>query len=240
MLWQEAGEGEEEEDYADYIDAMDECDEDEQAVAGGGDENDEVEEEDHVSSYTSGGVSPSISNAPGDIPGLPVGHAENIFMTQPAIWDLQADSAICIEDDGNAAVLRTENWLGKIHASSGIRRTLKDGTTHEIDWALVDIHPNRRPSRNTVRGGARFCDVGKTREEEADEDLHPGFVVPMSQLAEKKVHASGRTSGLQTGTVCCAMGAVMLPGRETFAEFWCVIGKLGGKIPTSKKFLASC
>jgi hypothetical protein len=237
MPWRDdEDEDEDEDDLANYVDDMDECDEDEQAIVTG---DSEIEkEDDYVSNLVGGSLSPPIDipvvrttpclGAAGDIPGLPVGHDVNIFITQPAVDDVQTDSGMFMAEDV-AAALHGANWLGDVHASSGIRRLRKDGATHEIDWALVEIRGNRLPSGNTVRGGAKFCEPAATGEDGTGEDVHPGFIVPADQLAGKKVHASGRTSGLQSGTICSAMGAVMLPGRDSFAESWCVIGKLGGK-----------
>lgn len=89
----------------------------------------------------------------GDTPGIKAHDVENISITQPAFRDaweqnLHADDAPLEELDEDH--LRSYKF-GKIHASSGLRRTMKDGMRHEIDWALIEVihishsFPNSKP-----------------------------------------------------------------------------------------------
>jgi hypothetical protein len=156
----------------------------------------------------------------GDVRGLETNHNEKIFVTQPAIFDLPDDST-CLFMEESVDPLREEHKLGTILASSGLRRVMKNGNKHEVDWALVEIEPDRLERRNTIRGGAKYCHGQEC------EDLHPNDIVPMTELGMNQVHASGRTTGLQTGEMSRCMGSLMLPGRVSWSRSWHVIGNFG-------------
>ena len=77
----------------------------------------------------------------GDRPGYGTQHNRTVDVTQPAFrdaWeqDLHADDAPLEELDEDHLV---SYRFGKLHASSGLKRTIKDGMRHEIDWALIEV-----------------------------------------------------------------------------------------------------
>lgn len=151
----------------------------------------------------------------GDIPGLPMNHDKDIVITQPAQDDVSdPESFECEKSIGTYK-------LGTILASSGIRRVTVESEKHEMDWALVQIEKQRLVARNIIRGG------GKYLRKAGPLDLEPCAIVPMSELSELRVHATGRTSGLQGGMISQAMSSVRLYGRETFSKSWHVVGNLG-------------
>lgn len=153
----------------------------------------------------------------GDIPGLPMNHDKDIVITQPAQDDVSdPESFECEKSIGTYK-------LGTILASSGIRRVTIGSEKHEMDWALVQIEKQRLVARNIIRGG------GKYLRRAGPPDLEPCAIVPMSELSELRVHATGRTSGLQGGMISQAMSSVRLYGRETFSKSWHVVGNLGSE-----------
>lgn len=151
----------------------------------------------------------------GDIPGFPKNHGKDIVITQPA-----QDDVLDQEPFGCEKSIRNYK-LGTILASSGIRRVMIGAEKHEMDWALVQIEEQRLVARNIIRGG------GKYLRRAGPPDLEPCAIVPMAELSELRVHATGRTSGLQGGMISQAMSSVRLYGRETFSKSWHVVGNLG-------------
>lgn len=151
----------------------------------------------------------------GDIPGFPMNHNQDIIITQPAQYDVLNQEPF---ESGQS--IRTYR-LGTILASSGIRRVRIGSEKHEMDWALVQIEQQRLVARNIIKGG------GKYMRRAGQPDLEPCAIVPMTELSELRVHATGRTSGLQGGMISQAMSSVRLHGRETFSKSWHVVGNLG-------------
>lgn len=77
----------------------------------------------------------------GDTPGVKVQDLNVISVTQPAFrdaWeqDLHADDASLEDLDEDHL---TSYKFGKVYASSGLKRMLKNGMRHEIDWALIKV-----------------------------------------------------------------------------------------------------
>lgn len=151
----------------------------------------------------------------GDIPGFPMNHNQDIVITQPAQYDVLDQKSF--ESGQTIGTYR----LGTILASSGIRRVRIGSEKHEMDWALVQIEQQRLVARNIIKGG------GKYMRRAGQPDLEPCAIVPMTELSELRVHATGRTSGLQGGMISQAMSSVRLHGRETFSKSWHVVGNLG-------------
>lgn len=151
----------------------------------------------------------------GDIPGFPMNHDQDIVITQPAQYDVLDQ-----ESFESGQPIRTYR-LGTILASSGIRRVRIGSEKHEMDWALVQIEQQRLVARNIIKGGGKYMRRG------GQLDLEPCAIVPMTELSELRVHATGRTSGLQGGMISQAMSSVRLHGRETFSKSWHVVGNLG-------------
>lgn len=182
--------------------------------------------------YYSSAAGSDIEEAPadtgedvGDIPGFPMNHDQDIVITQPAQYDVPDQESF---ESGETY------RLGTILASSGIRRVRVGVEKHEMDWALVQIEQQRLVARNIIKGGGKYMRRG------GQLDLEPCAIVPMTELSELRVHATGRTSGLQGGMISQAMSSVRLHGRETFSKSWHVVGNLGSTyIPISVPAIAS-
>ncbi|TVY82036.1 hypothetical protein LSUE1_G004053 [Lachnellula suecica] len=155
---------------------------------------------------------------PGDIRGIPQGCGEEYLITQPALDDVPDafyPSAETRDEDHIDSF-----QLGEIYASSGIRRRVEDGITHEIDWALFEFSSERVPAANVIRNGERYCVEGK-------EGQYPVCAAPSGELNGLDVHCVARTSGLQTGRILPGMVIVKIYGRQTPSSSYQVAGKLG-------------
>ncbi|KAL8706111.1 MAG: hypothetical protein Q9201_000813 [Fulgogasparrea decipioides] len=150
----------------------------------------------------------------GDTPGVEPGTGDTLLVTQPAIDDVD-EGFFPNEADVNEDHLASHT-LGYIHASSGIKRTSRGPISHEIDWALIKIREHRKGHINTITGGERHCPT-----------INPSGVVKADNLGGLKVHALGRTSGLQTGTILPSMVMVKMPGRISHSQSWKVAGHFG-------------
>ena len=166
----------------------------------------------------------------GDTEGIQVGCGHDLIVTQPAIDDVDREFFPCetdIEEDHLSS-----HALGHIHASSGIKRSRRDEVIHEIDWALIKINEQRIEIRNIVQGGAQYFDLSSTEtsanKAESQWDSYPSKVLRANDLGGLHVHASGRTSGLQTGMILPAMRMVRMPGRSFASHSWQVRGNFGG------------
>ena len=150
----------------------------------------------------------------GDTPGVQPGYGETLLVTQPAIDDVD-EGFFPNEQDVDEDHLSSHTF-GHIHASSGIRRTSRGSVSHEVDWALIKIREHRQGSTNIVKDGTRHCHTANPRQ-----------VVEANRLGGLQVHALGRTSGLQTGTILPSMVTVKMPGRISHSQSWQVVGKFG-------------
>ncbi|KAL8939513.1 MAG: hypothetical protein Q9216_003319 [Gyalolechia sp. 2 TL-2023] len=150
----------------------------------------------------------------GDTPGVEPGHGETLLVTQPAIDDVD-EGFFPNEEDIDEDHLASHTF-GHIHASSGIRRTSRGPISHEVDWALIKIREHRQGKTNAVKDGTRHCHTA-----------NPHRVVEANKLGGLQVHALGRTSGLQTGTILPSMVTVKMPGRISHSQSWQVAGKFG-------------
>ena len=150
----------------------------------------------------------------GDTLGVAPGEGTDLMVTQPAIDDVD-EGFFPNEEDMDEDHL-SSHTLGHVHASSGLRRTSRGTISHEVDWALIKIRGNRRREVNFVKDGTRHCRTS-----------YPHGVVKTEELGGLKVHALGRTSGLQTGTILPSMVIVKMPGRISHSHSWQVAGNFG-------------
>ncbi|KAL8629903.1 hypothetical protein Q9189_004400 [Teloschistes chrysophthalmus] len=150
----------------------------------------------------------------GDTPGVEPGQGEALLVTQPAIDDVDEGFFPNEEDVDEDHI--ASHTLGYIHASSGIRRTSRGTISHEVDWALIKIREHRRGETNTIKDGTRHCRTAT-----------PCGIVKANDLGGLKVHALGRTSGLQTGMILPSMVIVKMPGRISHSQSWQVAGNFG-------------
>lgn len=175
----------------------------------------------------------------GDTIGIKPCEGKDLIVTQPAIDDV-TDGFFPSHEDMNEEHL-TSHSFGHIHASSGIKRANQGAISHEVDWALIKVNPHRLREENLVTGGALHCESkklnssAKTLDREAinkspihESASYPCQVVKTEELGGLRVHALGRTSGLQTGVILPTMALVKMPGRVSFSHSWQVRGGFGG------------
>jgi len=174
----------------------------------------------------------------GDINGITPGEGAHIYITQPAIDDVDDGFFPCPEDRDDDHL--SSHKLGHVHASSGIRRWNRNGVVHEIDWALLKLDNNRMQPYNLVQGGKRYCAKSSNfcpnliepvvrQNFTADEDEYPSQVARAEALGNLRVHCFGRTSGLQGGVIGEAMSSLRIYKRGSFSRSWHVVGNFGGK-----------
>lgn len=173
----------------------------------------------------------------GDVVGIERGSGANIDITQPALDDVPADFYPDLEDRDEEHLLSYK--LGRVHASSGLRRARKGEVEHEIDWLLLKLEDHRAQTSNVVPGGRIFCrnpsidEPAQLREPvwrkqyKSSQDLYPRQVATSSELAGLAVHCYGRTSGLGCGKISTSMSSIKFPGREKFTQTWTVHGNFG-------------
>lgn len=175
----------------------------------------------------------------GDTLGIGLGQGRELAVTQPAIDDVDCNFFPNEEDMDDDHL--SSHSFGYIHASSGIKRATRGAISHEIDWALIKVNDDRLREANVVAGGAKHCEsslsaVGEEQDCESTSSVHesasyPCQVIKNEELGGLRVHALGRTSGLQTGVILPAMAMVKMPGRVSFSHSWQVMGNFGSTYP---------
>jgi len=166
----------------------------------------------------------------GDTDGIEPGTGEDLFVTQPAIDDVD-EGFFPNEEDMDDEHLSSHGF-GHVYASSGIKRRKRGPISHEVDWALIKIKQHRTRTTNIVAGGAQHCSRKPSfQAPEHDENAsYPSQVVEAEELGGLDVHAFGRTSGLQAGRILPAMSMIKLPGRISASQSWAVMGNFGSKL----------
>ena len=174
----------------------------------------------------------------GDIEGVKVNGKKEIAVTQPAIDDVSDHFFPNVE--GRADDHLSSHRLGHIHASSGIKRCVRNNVVHEVDWSLFKLDEDRLQPYNVVPGGKRY--FKKARQPTfielrhpvcrinygPEEDEYPSETANSEDLGGLRVHCLGRTSGLRGGVVGRAMSLVRIYQRKTFSRSWHVVGGFGG------------
>jgi hypothetical protein len=229
-------EPEDAEDDEDEADADDDDDDDDTSSLGSSEEDD-MSTVRPPSAHSSDEEHVQGDDTVGDCPGIVPGDMEEIAITQPALddaidLDLHAEED---EDDGDSGIDEDHLLsyrLGQVHASSGLRRTAKtheggfksisQSLPQEIDWALFELLPPRIHPFNIIKGGTRYC-----REGDRKGNSLPIAIKSSSDLACKRVHCLGRTSGLGSGVISPTMELVKIYGRSTFSASWTVAGDFG-------------
>ena len=173
----------------------------------------------------------------GDTIGVEPGQGMELIVTQPAIDDVDCNFFANEEDMDDDHL--SSHSLGHIQASSGLRRFTHGGISHELDWALIKVKENRLRETNIINGGGRHCelkrfsdgpDIQSRDDHSVDSSAsYPCDVVKATDLGGLRVHALGRTSGLQTGTILPTMTMIKMPGRISSSRSWQVMGNFGGK-----------
>ncbi|KAL8998678.1 MAG: hypothetical protein Q9169_002339 [Polycauliona sp. 2 TL-2023] len=176
--------------------------------------------------------SPSLSSSDdlinmGDTPGIsPESSNPQLLVTQPAIDDVPSNFFPNASDMDQDHL--DSHTLGHIHASSGIRRTRRHDISHEVDWALIKMRPHRTPASvfyNNTLANTNLHPRGPRPHSLTPSS--PATIIPTSALGSRNVHAHGRTSGLQTGTILPTMAILKMPGRISHSSSWQVLGNFG-------------
>ncbi|GAB7343352.1 hypothetical protein MBLNU457_1396t2 [Dothideomycetes sp. NU457] len=101
----------------------------------------------------------SNDSTTGDRPGYPVESTRTVQITQPALIDAVSTGwhLTNIDQTSQDSDHLLSFALGKVYASSGLRRARHNNLVHEIDWALIELEPPRLQPHNLVLGGRRHC-----------------------------------------------------------------------------------
>ena len=161
-------------------------------------------------------------------PILPSPSSQPLAVTQPALDDV-SDGFFPSPEDVDSEHL-SSHCLGHIHASSGLRRSREPDSSliHELDWALIKLHPERLPACLSSPDplSSSTTTVSTTCSSLQDNPLQ---ILPSSALASRPVHAHTRSSGLfARGTILPSMRLVRMPGRVSPSHSWQVLGSFGG------------
>ena len=159
----------------------------------------------------------------GDTDGiLPGDVSAALAVTQPALDDVHEGFFPSPEDVDSEHL--SSHSFGHIHASSGLRRARgTDSLIHEIDWALIKIHPERLPS--CLRSDPSSAPIPNSNLTETSSLS----ILPSNRLASRPVHSHTRSSGLfARGTILSSMRLVRMPGRVSPSHSWQVRGSFGG------------
>ncbi|RDA90623.1 hypothetical protein CP533_2787 [Ophiocordyceps camponoti-saundersi (nom. inval.)] len=147
---------------------------------------------------------------PGDVPGIEPGCGDGYLVTQPALDDVRDDFYPCAETRNEDHI--DSFHLGRVFASSGIRRKQVNGLVHEVDWALFRFSDGRLPDDNRI---PRAVNHGLSIHHDDAADLRPTSVAPSSSLPGMEVQCVARTSGIQTGQILPALTTVKIYGRTS-------------------------
>lgn len=173
----------------------------------------------------------------GDTAGIIPEDGEEVRVTQPALDDI-AEDFFPDEETKDEDHLDSHS-LGHVYASSGLRCSIIDGITYEIDWALIKLNDDRLQPYNIIAGGRRYC---RTRNRPSPpmlrepvcrnpyrphEDLLPWQIVAKNEFENFTVHVFGRTTGLVSGSMFKDPVRVRFPGRRRSSSMWAITGTLG-------------
>jgi hypothetical protein len=170
----------------------------------------------------------------GDTSGIDPADDEEVYVTQPAIDDVDDDFFPCVEDRDDDHL--ASHSLGYVHASSGIRRVVTGNVKHEVDWALIKIRDERLALGNTIHQHLTKSKRSRRAKEKSipapssssspnpPASTHLTTIASCSALPRLPVHCHGRTSGLQCGHISPALALVKLHGRTSFSSSWVVEG----------------
>jgi hypothetical protein len=166
----------------------------------------------------------------GDTSGVYPGEEPRVVVTQPAIDDVEDDFFPSPEDKDDDHL--ASHMLGYVHASSGIRRWIRQGIKHEVDWALLKIDEHRMESSNLVPTSTD-CPTSQGASKGNGGSQKPTImlnkVASLEDLGGLQVQCCGRTSGLQCGRISRALTLVKMHGRQSFSSSFSVDGNFGGK-----------
>jgi hypothetical protein len=165
----------------------------------------------------------------GDVTGIDPADDEEVYVTQPAIDDVEDDFFPNMEDKDDDHL--ASHSLGYVHASSGIRRVVTGNLKHEVDWALIKIHDERLSVSNAIHqhlAKARKSRKGKSKAPPSSTNqlgtTQLTTIAPASTLPNTPIACRGRTSGPQTGIISPALALLKLHGRTSFSSSFIIEG----------------
>ena len=209
---EEEEEEEEETSYAEFEVSDDEDESDQFVLQSLDDSSDEYESEDEEEVSDGDGNVASV----GDTAGVEPDEDPPLVVTQPALDDVH-ENYFPVEEDRDEEHANIHSF-GHVYASSGVRRWIRKGIKHEIDWALIKVDDARMDAHNAVVDETiRTADSSQRR-------VYLDKVARMEDLGGLTVHCCGRTTGHQSGQISRAMALVKLKGRQTFSRSLCVCG----------------
>ncbi|KAM4057335.1 hypothetical protein HRG_004154 [Hirsutella rhossiliensis] len=177
-------------------------------------ESEPYSESDLTSDYDDDEEAEEDEFEPGDIPGVEPDCGDGYLVTQPALDDVDEGFYPCSETEDKDHLDMC--GLGKVFASSGIRRKQVDGLVHEVDWALIRFSDGRLPADNCIPRAVDGSSRGGRPGRHADAPLmRPTSVAPSSSLPGMEVQCMARTSGAQTGQILPALTSVKIYGRTS-------------------------
>ncbi|KAI1121644.1 hypothetical protein F5Y10DRAFT_97005 [Nemania abortiva] len=158
---------------------------------------------------------------PGDIPGIEPGCGDGYIVTQPALDDVPTGFYPSPETEDEDHI--DTYSVGKVYASSGIRRRTENNIVHEIDWALFEFQNDRLPDKNLFPSTT----AGEYQSWTLD-SLQPVEVAPTKSLPGLDVQCMARTSGSQAGRILPALTTVKIYGRASPSHSYQVSGRIPG------------
>ncbi|KEY73549.1 hypothetical protein S7711_03708 [Stachybotrys chartarum IBT 7711] len=201
--------------FAEEEDAEEDVDDEYDAYELSDTESEPYSETDITSDYEDDDEEDDEYNEPGDIPGIEPGCGEGYIVTQPALDDVEEGFYPCEETKAEDHL--DSFSLGKVYASSGIRRKATDGLVHEVDWALFQFSQDRLPNANRIPEAQGTASTSQPHfYKKLDQPaLLPKTVASLSDLPGMEVQCMARTSGLQTGQILPALTSVKIYGRTS-------------------------
>lgn len=159
---------------------------------------------------------------------------EDFCITQPA-WDDVPENFFSDDLEDRDYEHLISHSFGLVHASSGLKRVVKDNLKHEIDWALIRINERRlkpeAPPAPTGRKSSSSSKIRRPKSMSGSSSLlaEPSLtaITPLPSLPRLRVSSVGRTSGRRTGMISQAMSLLKLPGRKSFSQSFTVEGGVG-------------
>ncbi|KAF2490603.1 hypothetical protein BU16DRAFT_159462 [Lophium mytilinum] len=173
-------------------------------------------------------IAKAVEDIPGKLPQPLIAHLLTIDQVERALEWLRT----CFEPDSSCKVslIALENaymttfefdlikhWWMEIDTMKHWFRGLPNEEFYGVfPTASITTYPEAEAKKNSIHGIR------------PRKDDYPVEVARADELADRKVHWYGRTSGLQSGVISSTMRQVRFYGRETFAALWSVSGGAKG------------
>jgi len=162
---------------------------------------------------------------------------EDFCVTQPAFDDVP-ENFFSDEPEYRDEEHLLSHSFGLVHASSGLKRIIRNSMKHEVDWALIRINEQRLnvtvnpevsgpASRQSSRSSKLKRRKNSSMQSGAFSEPQLTAITPLTAMPKLQVNCVGRTSGKSSGRISAAMSLLKLPGRKTFSASFTVEGGMG-------------